>query len=65
MALYDSLMVCLLDFERYFSLSLDKNALDYYSAGANHEQTLRDNVEAFSRLDHAPLLENQPCMKSS
>jgi len=50
MAFYD--MVCLKDFEKTFSYSLDKNALDYYSAGANHEQTMKDNVEAFSRLIH-------------
>ena len=29
--------------------SLDKNARDYYSHGANQEQTLKDNVEAFMR----------------
>jgi len=42
-------MVCLQDFEKQFSHSLNKNALDYYTAGANNELTMRDNVEAFSR----------------
>ena len=34
-----------------FSLAavLDKNAWDNYSAGADQEQTLRDNKEAFRR----------------
>lgn len=41
--------VCLADFEAHFKNSLDKNARDYFSSGANHEQTLKDNVEAFSR----------------
>ena len=41
--------VCLADFEKYFNNSLDKNARDYYSHGANQEQTLKNNVEAFMR----------------
>ena len=41
--------VCLADFEKYFYNFLDKNARDYYSHGANQEQTLKDNVEAFMR----------------
>ena len=41
--------VCLADFEVHFKRSLDKNARDYFSSGANQEQTLKDNVEAFSR----------------
>ena len=41
--------VCLADFEVHFNNSLDKNAREYYSSGANQQQTLRDNVEAFMR----------------
>ena len=41
--------VCLADFETHFKHSLDKNARDYFSSGANQEQTLKDNVQAFSR----------------
>ena len=41
--------VCLADFEVHFNHSLNKNALGYYSTGANQEQTLKDNVEAFMR----------------
>ena len=42
--------MCLPDFEECFSHSLDKSACDYFSAGAGHEQTLKDNVEAFNRF---------------
>ena len=41
--------VCLADFETHFKHCLDKNARDYFSSGANQEQTLKDNVQAFSR----------------
>ena len=41
--------VCLADFEVCFNNSLDKSTHDYYSSGANQEQTLKDNVEAFMR----------------
>ena len=41
--------VCLADFEVHFKNSLNKNVLDYYSSGANQEQTLKDNMEAFTR----------------
>jgi len=44
-----SKLVCLADFEAHFLKSLDRNARDYFSSGANQEQTLRDNVEAFYR----------------
>ncbi|XP_065907354.1 2-Hydroxyacid oxidase 1-like [Dysidea avara] len=46
--------VCLADFETHFLKSLDRNARDYFSSGANQEQTLRDNVEAFSRYRLRP-----------
>ena len=42
--------VCLVDFEEHFLKSLDRNARDYFTSGANREQTLKDNVEAFSRF---------------
>jgi len=43
------IMFCLPDFEEHAKKTLSKNAWDYYTSGANQEQTLRDNVEAFSR----------------
>ncbi|XP_035698212.1 hydroxyacid oxidase 1-like [Branchiostoma floridae] len=39
--------VCLADFENFARESLDTNASNYYNSGANNEQTLRDNVDAF------------------
>ena len=42
-------MFSLADFEAHAKAALDRNAWDYYSSGANQEQTLRDNVEAFAR----------------
>ena len=42
-------MLSLADYEAHAKKVLDKNAWDYYSSGANQEQTLRDNVEAFAR----------------
>ena len=42
-------MFCLSDFEKYARTRLDGNAWGYYSSGANQEQTLRDNEEAFRR----------------
>lgn len=43
-------MFCVADFEKYAQARLDSNAWGYYSSGANQEQTLRDNVEAFRRF---------------
>ncbi len=43
-------MFCVADFEGNAREVLDRNSWDYYSSGAIHEQTLRDNVEAYSRL---------------
>ena len=42
-------MFCLADFEAHARQALDWNAWEFYSSGANHQQTLRDNEEAFSR----------------
>ena len=46
-------MFCLSDFEAYARKVLDRNAWSYYSSGANQEQTLRDNEEAFRRCGDA------------
>ena len=42
-------LVCVEDFEQQAQLKLDRNAWNYYSSGANQEQTLRDNVDAYKR----------------
>ena len=42
-------MFCLSDFEANAQKVLGRNAWDYYSSGANQEQTLRDNTKAFQR----------------
>ena len=42
-------MFCLADLEVHAREVLDKNALNYYSSGADHEQSVRDNIEAFKR----------------
>ena len=42
-------MFSLTDFEAHAKAALGSNAWGYYSSGANQEQTLKENVEAFSR----------------
>ncbi len=42
-------MFCVADFEASAREALGRNAWGYYSSGANQQQTLRDNVEAYSR----------------
>ena len=42
-------MFCLSDFEEKAKEIVDKSAWDFYFSGADHQQTLRDNEEAFSR----------------
>jgi len=42
-------MFNLADFEAHARDGSDKNAWNFYSSGADQEQTLRDNVEAFKR----------------
>ena len=42
-------LCCLTDFENFARSKLKSNAWGYYSAGANEEQTLKDNQEAFHR----------------
>eukprot|EP00062_Callorhinchus_milii_P019647 gi/632974423/ref/XP_007903670.1/ PREDICTED: hydroxyacid oxidase 1 [Callorhinchus milii] len=42
--------VCLSDYEQYAQQVLPKAVFDYYCSGADDQQTLADNVAAFSRL---------------
>ncbi len=42
-------MFCVADLEANAKQSLSKKAWVYYSSGAIHRETLRDNVEAYSR----------------
>ncbi|TFK08693.1 sodium-coupled neutral amino acid transporter 2 [Platysternon megacephalum] len=42
--------VCVGDFEQYAERVLPKAVYDYYRSGADNQQTLADNVAAFSRL---------------
>ncbi|XP_065907621.1 2-Hydroxyacid oxidase 1-like [Dysidea avara] len=46
--------VCLEDFEVHCSQTLDRNICDNFSSGANQEQTLKDNKEAFKRYRLRP-----------
>ena len=45
-------MFCLSDFEEFARSQLDRNAWGYFSSGADAEQTLRDNEQAYSRYIH-------------
>ena len=42
-------VVCLADFEAFARQHLPKYAFEFYSAGVNEQQTLRENVDAFKR----------------
>ncbi|XP_006265389.2 2-Hydroxyacid oxidase 1 isoform X1 [Alligator mississippiensis] len=42
--------VCIADFEQHAKEVLPKSVYDYYRSGADDQQTLADNVAAFSRL---------------
>ncbi|XP_074844561.1 2-Hydroxyacid oxidase 1 [Carettochelys insculpta] len=42
--------VCVDDFEQYAKRVLPKAVYDYYRSGADNQQTLADNIAAFSRL---------------
>ena len=44
-------IVCLKDFETYAHRAIDKVHLDFFEGGADEEETLRSNVEAFKRWD--------------
>ncbi|KFU84799.1 Hydroxyacid oxidase 1, partial [Chaetura pelagica] len=41
--------VCIADFEEYAKKFLPKSVYDYYSSGADDQETLADNIAAFSR----------------
>ena len=43
-------LVSIEDFERVAGETLDRNAWNYYSSGAIGEHSLRDNLQAYSRL---------------
>ena len=47
-------MLCIDDIEKYALKTLSKSVSDYYKSGANEEQTLRENRNAFSRLRIRP-----------
>jgi len=42
-------LVCVEDYEKLAHEKLDRNTLDYYKSGADAEETLRDNKNAFKR----------------
>ena len=41
--------VCVDDFEKHAKKHLPKYAFEYFAGGADEENTLRENVEAFKR----------------
>ena len=43
--------VCVADFEKFAHEALPRNAVDYYRSGANNQETLQENVKAFTRYD--------------
>ena len=43
--------VCINDFEEPARKKLTRNAYTYYSSGADDQQTLKENQNAFKRLD--------------
>ncbi|XP_072028865.1 2-Hydroxyacid oxidase 1-like [Amphiura filiformis] len=49
-------LVCIDDFEAYARTHLSKYAFDYFSCGAQEQQTLQDNKDAFKRLRLLPRL---------
>ena len=48
------------DFEAHARKVLSKKSWDYYASGANDEQTLRDNTEAFRRYLNAYIRHYRP-----
>ncbi|XP_061478511.1 2-Hydroxyacid oxidase 1 isoform X2 [Rhineura floridana] len=42
--------ICIADFEQHAKKCLQKSVYDYYKSGADDQQTLAENVAAFSRL---------------
>lgn len=60
------LPICVKDFEILAKKSLPKNAYDYYSSGADEENTLKENVDAFKRLRIRPaILRDVSCIDTS
>ncbi|KAL1426965.1 hypothetical protein MTO96_003262 [Rhipicephalus appendiculatus] len=51
---YDSDVVTVADIERLGDAKLERTVRGYYDSGADREQTLRENVQAFSRLRFRP-----------
>lgn len=47
-------MITVKDFEDHALKYLNKQTADYYKSGANAEETLRENVQAFHRLRIRP-----------
>uniref|UniRef100_A0A8D0H636 (S)-2-hydroxy-acid oxidase n=1 Tax=Sphenodon punctatus TaxID=8508 RepID=A0A8D0H636_SPHPU len=47
-------LICVADFEQHAKSILPKSVYDYYRSGADNQQTLADNVAAFSRLKLYP-----------
>ncbi|KAJ1509392.1 Hydroxyacid oxidase 1 [Coelomomyces lativittatus] len=59
------LPVCLADLEKYASLHIDKMAWDYYRSGSDEEITLRNNSNAFNRIQLRPrILRNVSCVNT-
>lgn len=46
--------VCVADFEDYARKDLPKYAFEYFAAGANDENTKRENVQAYKRWVISP-----------
>lgn len=44
-----SRLVCINDYEQHAKSVLQKSIYDYYKSGANDQETLADNIAAFSR----------------
>lgn len=42
-------LVCISDYEQHAKSILPKSVYDYYRSGANDQETLADNIAAFSR----------------
>uniref|UniRef100_A0A8C5YJL7 Hydroxyacid oxidase 1 n=1 Tax=Marmota marmota marmota TaxID=9994 RepID=A0A8C5YJL7_MARMA len=54
-----SRLVCIDDYEQHAKSVLQKSIYDYYRSGANDQETLADNITAFSRWKLYPrMLQN-------
>eukprot|EP00112_Aurelia_sp_Birch-Aquarium-sp1_P009368 Seg2061.7 transcript_id=Seg2061.7/GoldUCD/mRNA.D3Y31 product="Hydroxyacid oxidase 1" protein_id=Seg2061.7/GoldUCD/D3Y31 len=47
---------CIKDLEEFAKKTLPRNAYDYYSSGADDQQTLQENVSAYKRLRIRPMI---------